>query len=185
MVEFRKIFQVLLQVLEIQAKKTVIEERRWKLEPWGPTFWLLWLECYRSSELPASKSLQNRCYQRFPANYISILCRFMKNLWRSAYMQRCLRAWGGGAICLRERAKLRLASMSLYGKIENVAGVCGDGISLLMDDLMRGTSFCVIYALGKDLNQRCISQEFQGCISWCHSRLFWAYSENLCVFWYF
>ena len=55
----------------------------------------------------------------------------MKNLWRCAYMQRCLRAWGGGAICLRERAKLRLASMSLYGKIENVAGVCGDGISLL------------------------------------------------------
>ena len=39
--------------------------------------------------------------------------------------------------------------------------------------------FC---AIGKDLNQRCISQEFQGCICWCHSRLFWAYSENLCVF---
>ena len=66
---------------------------------------------------------------------------------------------------LRERAKLRLASMSLYGKIENVAGVCGDGISLLMDDLVRGSSFCVLYTPGTDLNQRHISREFQGCIS--------------------
>ena len=100
------------------------------------------------------------------------------------WMQVGLRTPGAGVVPLRER-QAQSRKFDFSSKKWKSRWGCGDKAFLLINDLVRQSPCHIMNPLGNHLNQRLLSQEFQGCISWSHLTLYWAYWENLCSFWYF
>ena len=148
------------------VKTSVIFTFRGHRESLKTNFSALHLGGHGSSELLLFKSQWCRCHQRFQRDCIWSLCRLAKNLRIHGPMESPL---SHQQLLTSIPPSLPTPSngffIEIHENIIKVAFFIEDDIWALEHDVCNLQSF-IFCGLGKDLNQRYLSGEFQGFISW-------------------